>query len=183
MLNMLLAIIMDVYGSVKGAMGDDEGLYPTLWSQSYEIYRRWYQKRKGKRLGIPQIVKSLNDNHEMCYIKGTNGEKIPKRITRSLFMELVPGLSTTQADRLIGNAMVSSDESSELGFVDCVSKMRFLDLKIEQMSLMVNDLTGMSTVLREFQERNIATANATYAAVTNGAALPAAAKSDELHWC
>ena len=38
LVNMLLAIIMDVYSNVKGAMGDDTEDYPTIWGQTYEIY-------------------------------------------------------------------------------------------------------------------------------------------------
>lgn len=52
-------------GSVKNSMGDDEENFPTLWSQTYEIIRRWYQKRGGHRLSIYNILMS---NMRQCKV-------------------------------------------------------------------------------------------------------------------
>jgi len=56
MLNMLLAIIMDVYTEVKEHVGRAE----TLWSQSYEIYKRAKNVRRGKAKSLKVILKSLD---------------------------------------------------------------------------------------------------------------------------
>merc|ERR1712100_470532 len=46
MLNMLLAIIMDTYSEVKGSLS----LKKTVWAQSYIMFQRWHEIKRGKSL-------------------------------------------------------------------------------------------------------------------------------------
>jgi hypothetical protein len=56
MLNMLLAIIMDVYTEVKSHVGRAE----TLWSQSFEIYKRWKAVRMGRARSLKSVLQMLD---------------------------------------------------------------------------------------------------------------------------
>ncbi len=57
LLNMLLAIIMDVYTEVKGGLGSQA---ETLWSQVAEIYRRLKEVRAGNYLTLTAVLKALD---------------------------------------------------------------------------------------------------------------------------
>merc|ERR1719408_140708 len=57
MLNMLLAVIMDVYTEVRGAIGSHA---ETLWSQTYEIYRRRRDLKAGKRVSLDHVLACLD---------------------------------------------------------------------------------------------------------------------------
>jgi len=53
MLNMLLAIVMDIYTEVRGKIGEGA---QTLWSQALEIERRYRQKQLGARVSLDYIM-------------------------------------------------------------------------------------------------------------------------------
>jgi len=137
MLNMLLAIIMDVYGSVKGAMGDDMENYPTLWSQSYEILRRWKQKRMKKRMSLDSILDLLqqDSNTNGTWDSKARGDE-DKLITIYGFVALVPGLSRTQAERLLGGATdyanLEAHQTEYELVVDTDTRLRAIDLRLQQ---------------------------------------------------
>jgi len=56
MLNMLLAIIMDVYTEVKGGIANA----PTLWDQAYDMYRREKLVRQGKATNLKTVLTMLD---------------------------------------------------------------------------------------------------------------------------
>lgn len=56
MLNMLLAIIMDVYTDVKSGVGEA----PTLWAQAAEIYYREKMVRQGKHMRLSTVLDLLD---------------------------------------------------------------------------------------------------------------------------
>mmetsp|Transcript_33993 Transcript_33993/g.88683 ORF Transcript_33993/g.88683 Transcript_33993/m.88683 type:complete len:634 (-) Transcript_33993:804-2705(-) len=58
MFNMVLSIIMDSYTEVKSQLGGDS---ETLFSQTYEIYRRWRGKQKGERVSLEYIYKCFGE--------------------------------------------------------------------------------------------------------------------------
>merc|ERR1712056_60813 len=90
MLNMLLAIIVDVYSGIKDGMDDNA---ETIWSQSYEILGRWRDKRKGSTLPLDAILNQLEDDREGCF----NMKKEPpqvKLLTLSGLLSIVDGLKT-----------------------------------------------------------------------------------------
>merc|ERR1719197_2457754 len=61
LLNMLLAIIMDVYAEVKGNIGSDA---ETLISQSIEIFKRWEARKAGHAISIMHILLVLDPTAE-----------------------------------------------------------------------------------------------------------------------
>merc|ERR1712218_403895 len=86
---------MDVYSSVKGSLSDDA---ETLWSQSYEIFRRWKQKRYRQRFGLDHVARVLRKAGD-SKLKNSKGEA--RLITVSTFMDIVDGLSEKQAQRIL----------------------------------------------------------------------------------
>jgi hypothetical protein len=103
MLNMLLAIVMDVYTQVKGRIpGDAE----TMWSQVAEIVHRWGEIRSGRQIRLESILDALERHHP----EGDDLEE--ERITTERFMTIVPGIPEHQAVRLLISTYANDEEES-----------------------------------------------------------------------
>lgn len=100
MLNMLLAIIMDVYTEVRGSIGRDA---PTLWHQAYDIMRRWWDLQKGQRVPLPHVYDSL----EACSLLDDS------RITVSILLANVPGINEKQCLRILLQTIKVEDDQVE----------------------------------------------------------------------
>mmetsp|Transcript_103260 Transcript_103260/g.266965 ORF Transcript_103260/g.266965 Transcript_103260/m.266965 type:complete len:971 (-) Transcript_103260:50-2962(-) len=101
MLNMLLSIVMDAYTEVKGTLGSQS---ETLWSQAYEIFKRWYQRQKGQRVSLNHVLKYLEE------FEATLEEET--EITESQFIAIVPGLEHRQAKRVITNSIIRFEQEN-----------------------------------------------------------------------
>lgn len=138
MLNMLLAIVMDVYGKTRDQLADDA---ETLWSQTYEISRRWLQKNKGQRLSLDQIARQMRLNSSE--LKNAIGE--PKLLTVTALMKLVEGLSADQAERVLIGAeqfMAGSHASRTK------STIKVLDLRVQHVQHSLQVLHGTIDALQ-----------------------------------
>lgn len=102
LLNMLLAIIMDVYTDVKGRIHQAQGINEEI----AKVLRRWKQNRRGHRLTLRKIKKFLachstwrrnstshhsDDSEHIFFVKH--------------FVDCAPGLKEEQARRLMVNAV------------------------------------------------------------------------------
>jgi hypothetical protein len=112
MLNMLLAIVMDVYTEVKSGIGSNA---ETLWSQAYEMYRRWRELRRGKRVSLNHILAyiapEISDaprGLSKFFESDGDAEDGPK-LTVKAFLAKVPNLEERQAKRVL----VASEELAE----------------------------------------------------------------------
>merc|ERR1719379_2138432 len=56
LLNMLLAVIMDVYTEVRSSIGAHA---ETLWSEGYEVFMRWRLQRRGEIVTLEHVLKYL----------------------------------------------------------------------------------------------------------------------------
>uniref|UniRef100_A0A7S1M1G8 Polycystin cation channel PKD1/PKD2 domain-containing protein n=1 Tax=Alexandrium catenella TaxID=2925 RepID=A0A7S1M1G8_ALECA len=90
MLNMLLAIIMDVYTDVKSGIGANA---ETLWSQSIEIWRRWRSVSSGRTVSLTKIL-SILDPTDLESDDEAEDEEV---LFPSNFAERVPKMSDDQA--------------------------------------------------------------------------------------
>jgi len=98
MLNMLLAIVMDVYMEVKGGISEDA---ETIWSQTDEIIRRFFGKIRGRRLSLERLYVPFDKkNKKNQFEVACNNFLTPKP-----FMDLVPGLTRAQASRILTETM------------------------------------------------------------------------------
>eukprot|EP00928_Gymnodinium_smaydae_P079667 TRINITY_DN63535_c0_g1_i1.p1 TRINITY_DN63535_c0_g1~~TRINITY_DN63535_c0_g1_i1.p1 ORF type:complete len:795 (-),score=124.47 TRINITY_DN63535_c0_g1_i1:297-2681(-) len=104
MLNMLLAIIMDVYSEVKGNIGCDA---PTLVSQVVKMINEFREIRAGRMVPTAKVLKildptDLDDGDD-------EGEDIV--LTADELMKMVPGLSSAQAESILaGGIQFKEDE-------------------------------------------------------------------------
>jgi len=142
MLNMLLAIIMDVYSGIKGGM-DDEA--ETILSQSWEIFRRWNEKRRGLRVSLGYVLAQLESNPQACFtIKDKRRE--PKLITKSTMMDLVPGITPEQSMRILTKShelqMANTKRVSEIS--DCLQDLYAVDVRVQRLEEMVDNLGNTS---------------------------------------
>jgi len=90
MLNMLIAIIMDVYAEVKSALPQDAD---TLWSQMYEVVdRKWAVHYHGSRVGLAKIQKSLRlkDMDEGKAPDEDGGEEVADDLDIVRFIAMAP---------------------------------------------------------------------------------------------
>jgi len=153
MLNMLLVIIMDVYGNIKSSLAsDDEENFPTIWSQTYEILGRWRLQLSGQALSISRVLRELEDKEDNFYKAVDNREqKHEKLVTISTFMENVRGLKKRQAQQIMEQAydwyelQNKKNESVE----DVLDHLRSVDLRVQRVQ-QVTDSMGGSQAAREF---------------------------------
>jgi len=100
LLNMLLAIIMDTYSKVKESIGESA---ETLWSQGYEIYRRWQGRIKRTRVSLNAILQAFPEtDHDSA-----------RPITVPDLETKVQGIRTQQALRLLGQCYDDKQEKTE----------------------------------------------------------------------
>lgn len=154
MLNMVLAIVMDSYSSVKEAMGEDIEDYPTIGSQSYEIYRRWIGKRKGTRVSLTYLIKCLGDHEDEEFVTKEKAEGRvvqSKLITVSTFMKLAAGLNHKQAERLLGAARnyFERQDAAAVDIKDVLVRIRGVDLRLQQVSAMTESIGEFDGLVKE----------------------------------
>eukprot|EP00746_Dinoflagellata_sp_MGD_P071604 gnl/MRDRNA2_/MRDRNA2_291431_c0_seq1.p1 gnl/MRDRNA2_/MRDRNA2_291431_c0~~gnl/MRDRNA2_/MRDRNA2_291431_c0_seq1.p1 ORF type:complete len:439 (+),score=75.59 gnl/MRDRNA2_/MRDRNA2_291431_c0_seq1:142-1317(+) len=102
MLNMLLAIIMDIYTDVKSHVRDVQNLHIQL----AKMFIRWQQNKKGLRIPLKEIehgIRCYNHWTEDRFPHATaDGELL---FTLNAFYQAVPGLGEKQARRIMVNAV------------------------------------------------------------------------------
>jgi hypothetical protein len=153
MLNMVLAIIMDAYSTVKESMGNDIEDFPTIYSQAHEIWRRGVQRRQGKRVSLGYLIKCLEKHNTKDWsIKEHRSGSVSeaKLITVAKFMHLAEGLELHQAERLIGAARNYFDrqEACGAGLDDVLLSLRAVDVKLQQVCA-ITEALGESHVPAE----------------------------------
>jgi len=103
MLNMLIAILMDVYGEVKSSVQSSE----TLVAQAVAIMRRTWENIKKQRVPLPQLIKAL-EGEDPDNLKAEEPIKVDEFMTLvndgRLAAGTVPPMKETQAKRLMKNA-------------------------------------------------------------------------------
>jgi hypothetical protein len=104
MLNMSLAIIMDVYGQAKG----DAALSDPIWEQLYMMYVE-------KRARAYGIIK-LKDMYEVL------SDMDVEYVGKNSLMEAIPTMSEEQADRIINKVeeLESADDEASLTMADAL---------------------------------------------------------------
>merc|ERR1711959_204968 len=109
--NMLLAIVMDVYSEVKRSVCEGVDV-ETIWSQSWEIFERWHGNRKGTLLPLQSILDALESEDSRTSVMRTRvrgrfseahtiTEHLSRLFTVSDFQKVMPDLSHTQAEFIL----------------------------------------------------------------------------------
>jgi len=149
MLNMLLAIIMDVYTEVRGKVGAGA---ETLWSQFFEIMIRMRAEWQGRKLPLHRILKALDP---LCDVEGeTDDIDAEGMLTIESLGEQVPGLSVDQAFEVLLEAEKFSEQEEHISqsITDAMAMIQTIDRRttkthsiLEHMILM----SQMETKLRQ----------------------------------
>merc|ERR1712083_1228087 len=130
MLNMLLAIVMDVYTEVKGSIGNNA---ETINSQTMEILHRWWHKARGLRMDLSVILKHL-DPTDLDTQRG--GKDISNVLfTVGTLMQQVPGLNEVQAERVLIASQQQLDEGrTEVDDpTNSILRIQKMDQQLEQL--------------------------------------------------
>ena len=108
MLNMLLAIIFATYDEIRSEMVGGGAEIETLWSQTYEIYRRGMQTRAKQRVNLTHIEASIRsrrgDAKAPVLREKESLEESTEFVTFPELLAMVPGLEMRQAQRLAKNS-------------------------------------------------------------------------------
>jgi len=141
LLNMMLAIIMDVYTQVKGGIGADA---ETLFSQASEIYRRWRALKAGKRMSLDDVLCAL-DPTDLC---DDDDDGVDEHITLQDFLTKVPGLSEKQAMRILVAATEMTDDThrKSQSLADSMLDIRLIEDRLTNLHQSVEKLVRMNEV-------------------------------------
>jgi len=152
MLNMLLAIIMDVYTEVKGNVGAGA---ETLWSQFFEIVFRMRAEWQGRKLPLHKILKGLDP---LCDVGGQKDDiEAEGMVTIEGLGEQVPGLSAEQAFEVLLDAEIFAEQEERVSqsITDAMAMIQTIDKRtqkthgiLEHMILM----SQMETKLKQTSE-------------------------------
>jgi hypothetical protein len=149
MLNMLLAIVMDVYTEVKGHISAEA---ETMWSQVNEIAHRWLDMRQGRQISLAKILEAL-DKYEL---ESTVDES--ERLTVADFVKLVPDMPEKQAVRILVSAYEFDEESLVRGGSQSETNTRVHHILTNTRSLhdAMENLAHMNEVMAEMMNANFA---------------------------
>jgi len=144
MLNMLLAIIMDVYTDVKGSIGNDA---ETLWSQSREIYVRWRDVRQGHSIPLSTVLKALDPTD----LESEDGEADDSSLMVENFIEEVPSLSQEQAQEILLQSYQLSELESRPSetLTDATIKIQRIDRRVMQVQNLLNQMMQINALQRQ----------------------------------
>merc|ERR1712151_166784 len=141
MLNMLLAIVMDVYATVKDGMDEDA---ETIWSQIYEIFRRWREKRLGLRCSLGHVQRELRRHRGELR---TSGDE-PRLLTVTLMCELVDGMRQDQATRILTHSETLWSKRMFLRSERSLSHaIRSVDLRVQRLQQSLETVDGTTQQL------------------------------------
>lgn len=96
MLNMLVAIVMDVYAETKSQLGRSE----PVWEECHEIMMRKWNNIRGNRMPFPKIL----DKYQKSRVPYIENPATIKVIKVPEFLNMVEGLKESQAVEIFENA-------------------------------------------------------------------------------
>jgi len=150
MLNMLLAIIMDVYTEVKGSIGADA---ETLFSQTCEILFRWKQVRAGKAISLQNVLETLVPNSlEIRDFDTVVGASVvqpevasDENLTVEMFRKVMPSLPKSQALRILVAAQEYHEQESRPpeSLTEATLHIQRIGLRVEQLHACMANLVHL----------------------------------------
>lgn len=106
MLNMLLAVVMDVYTQVKSQTVDAK----TLPRQAYELYIQYRGQLRGETLSLQKVLHALDPT---SLDDDDDGPEDDRLVNLEVFISEVPDLPKTQAIEILQKAALLVDDNSE----------------------------------------------------------------------
>lgn len=151
MLNMLLAIVMDVHTEVKGHISADA---ETMWSQTTEIVYRWNDIRAGRQIPLERVLECLE-----LHCPTDHEDEAGLSVTLQVLMKIVPGIPEHQARRLLVLTH-KQDEEGESGkgcsLSDTSSKVERILQETHALHLSVERLFHMQEITADMVANHFA---------------------------
>mmetsp|Transcript_67813 Transcript_67813/g.157430 ORF Transcript_67813/g.157430 Transcript_67813/m.157430 type:complete len:406 (-) Transcript_67813:313-1530(-) len=142
MLNMLLAIIMDVYTDVKGSVGKAE----TLWTQSVEIFERWRAQRFGPNVSLQTVLKALDPTDLDSDDEGENESEAPL-YEESLVQKVGNNMPKEQAFHLLveSHKLQESIDRPSDSLTEATNKVHKIDTRTKLIAEQLNRLIQLQS--------------------------------------
>jgi len=143
-LNMLIALVMDVYTEVWGEVGQAE----TLWSQAHEIYHRMRDQTMGRAQPFRKVLQSLDP---------TDLEEEDEEDDTPIFVETLRsehGVTEIQAIDILKHSLALYDQERAGSLeLEASARLHRVDTKITQMHRFMDRLSKGSDdhVFGQFQ--------------------------------
>mmetsp|Transcript_36922 Transcript_36922/g.69006 ORF Transcript_36922/g.69006 Transcript_36922/m.69006 type:complete len:853 (+) Transcript_36922:100-2658(+) len=141
MLNIFMAIIMDVYTEVKSDAAD----FAPIWTQMWTITVQSYNAMLGKMVSNTKLLEVLNE------ISSTT-----KELDESVLMKWVgPGLSREQAEGLIESTRENVDNKLNKGVTmsEAMRMIGWVKIAVQKIGMKVEELVGEERVERDIIAR------------------------------
>merc|ERR1712110_251898 len=139
MLNMLLAIIMDVYSEVSRSIIAQANV-ETLWSQAYEVFERKWGVQTGKVVALSHILHTLDPTD----IASDDDDGPDELLTINTFQDKIPGLSEDQALEIMVEAEMHAEERPE-PIDEARSSIRVVDARVRKIQASVDELLKLAS--------------------------------------
>jgi hypothetical protein len=142
MLNMLLAIIMDVYTEVKGSIGSNA---ETLWSQTQEIFHRWRAIKTGREVSLSSTLEVLDPTHLDEQDAEAGAFRDEDLFNVETLAEKIPGMKREQAEGILMAALDLQDLDSRdsQSLTDTTLRIQNIDRRMKQTQLTLDHLCHM----------------------------------------
>lgn len=105
LMNMFMAIIMDVYTEVKA----EAGITQSMWQQMYLVIRLWMNSRTWVSTAVVQRV--LKETFQ----KPFHGRTVCAKIDADMLVQVIPGMHKLQADYFIEGSLALKEAEDEIG--------------------------------------------------------------------
>lgn len=129
MLNMLLAIIMDVHTQVKGKIGFNA---PTLLSQIVDIGTRFKEVRAGRAIPFSRVLKKL-DPTDLDETDDADVDDL--RYTPESLAREVPNLTEAQAEAILieSSEQALAERRGTMSFTDMTLAVKVIDVRVKEL--------------------------------------------------
>jgi len=144
LLNMLLAIIMDVHSEVKGSIGPNA---ETLVSQAIRVYYRKKGIYQGTRVGLPKILECLLtlEASKAADADGESCPSVPELCTVTDLVRIVPNLQDAQAALVLESAydLARQRERGDVSLSETAFRIEAMERQQKTMMLYLETLVSL----------------------------------------
>merc|ERR1712232_227479 len=144
LLNMLLAIIMDVHSEVKGSIGPNA---ETLVSQAIRVYYRKKGICQGTRVGLPKILECLLtlEASKAADADGESCPSVPELCTVTDLVRIVPNLQDAQAALVLESAyeLARQRERGDVSLSETAFRIEAMERQQKTMMLYLETLVSL----------------------------------------
>lgn len=151
MLNMLLAIILDIYSEVKADSSEEDA----VWTQAKTVLQDSWRNRDFVKWSIVQdCLEKLPDTTEY--------------VDKDLLLEIVPDITEKQARELIATTEkhVEAEESQGLSISDAMKMVGWIKIAVQKVARRIEDIMQI-----EKEEKELLLTSGLHPATTGGAVL------------